>query len=42
MDSLFGVVVAAIVLFPWSLLALMVGGAFWGRVRARVQVRHRR
>lgn len=42
MDSVFGIVVGVILLFPWSLVAMMIGGAFWGRVRASVQVRHRR
>jgi hypothetical protein len=42
MDSFFGIVIAVILLFPWSLVAMMVGGACWGRVRTLVQVRHRR
>ena len=42
MDSMYGVVLGVILLFPWSIVAMMVAGTFWGRIRAFVQVRRRR
>jgi ABC-type uncharacterized transport system permease subunit len=42
MDSVYGMVLAVILVFPWSLVAIMVGGACWGRVRALVRIRHHR
>jgi hypothetical protein len=42
MDSVYGMVLAVILVFPWSLVAIMVGGACWDRVRAFVSVRSRR
>ncbi len=42
MDNIYGVVVAVILLFPWSLVALMVAGTFWGRARESARVRTRR
>jgi hypothetical protein len=41
-DSLYGVILGVILLFPWSLVAMMVAGTFWGRVRAAADVRRRR
>jgi ABC-type uncharacterized transport system permease subunit len=40
-DSLYGVILGVILLFPWSLVAMMVAGAFWGRIRAFAHVRNR-
>lgn len=40
-DGLYGVILGVILLFPWSLVAMMVAGAFWGRIRAFVHVRSR-
>jgi ABC-type uncharacterized transport system permease subunit len=42
MDGLYGVVLGAILLFPWSIVAMMVAGTFWGRIRAVAHVRRRR
>jgi hypothetical protein len=42
MDNIYGVVVAVILLFPWSLVALMIAGTLWGRVRESVPIRSRR
>ena len=41
-DGMYGVVLGLILLFPWSIVALMVAGAFLGRIRALVLVRRRR
>lgn len=41
-DGMYGVVLGVILLFPWSLVAMMVAGTFWGRIRALVHVRRRR
>jgi ABC-type uncharacterized transport system permease subunit len=41
MDGVYGVVLGVILLFPWSLVAMMVAGAFWGRFRGVVHVRRR-
>ena len=41
-DGMYGVVLGVILLFPWSIVGLMVAGGFWGRVRALVHVRRRR
>ena len=41
-DSMYGVVLGVILLFPWSIVGLMVAGGFWGRIRALVHVRRRR
>jgi hypothetical protein len=41
-DGMYGVVLGVILLFPWSIVALMVAGVFWGRIRAVVHVRRRR
>ncbi len=39
-NSVYGVVMAALLLFPWSLVVVMVGGSAWqkaqGRLRSRV------
>ena len=42
MDSLYGVVLGVILLFPWSIVAMMVAGTFWGRMRSTAHVRRRR
>jgi ABC-type uncharacterized transport system permease subunit len=42
MDSVYAVVLGVILVFPWSIVAMMVAGTFWSRVRAFVQVRRRR
>lgn len=42
MDSLYGVVLGVILLFPWSIVAMLVAGTFWGRTRATADVRRRR
>ena len=41
-DGMYGVVLGVILLFPWSIVALMVAGTFWGRIRAFVHVGRRR
>ncbi len=41
-DGVYGVVLGVILLFPWSLVAMMVAGTFWGRIRALVHVRRHR
>ncbi len=41
-DGMYGVILGVILLFPWSIVAMMVAGAFWGRIRASVHVRRRR
>ena len=41
MDSAYGIVIGAILLFPWSIVALMLARMFWSRVRAFVDLRHR-
>ena len=41
-DGMYGVVLGVILLFPWSIVAMMVAGTFWGRIRAFVHVRRRR
>jgi hypothetical protein len=41
-DGMYGVVLGVILLFPWSIVGLMVAGGFWGRIRALVHVRRRR
>jgi ABC-type uncharacterized transport system permease subunit len=41
-EGMYGVILGVILLFPWSVVAMMVAGTFWGRIRAIVQVRRRR
>jgi hypothetical protein len=42
MESLYGVVVGVILLFPWSLVGIMVAGSVWARVKPNGRVRDRR
>lgn len=42
MDGFYGVVLGVILFFPWSIVAMMVAGTFWGRIRAAAEVRRRR
>lgn len=42
MDSLYSVVLGVVLLFPWSIVAMMVAGAVRGRVRAAAEDRRRR
>ncbi len=41
-DGMYGVILGVILLCPWSIVAMMVAGAFWGRIRASVHVRRGR
>jgi hypothetical protein len=41
MDSVYGIVIGVILLFPWSIVALMLARMFWSRVRAFVVIRQR-
>lgn len=42
MDTMYGLIVAVILLFPWSLVGIMVAGSVWERVRLSGRVRDRR
>jgi hypothetical protein len=43
MDNAYGIVIGVILLFPWFIMAIMVTGALWTKVRtfARFQSRSR-
>jgi hypothetical protein len=38
-NSVYGVVMAGILLFPWSLVLVMVGGSVWQKVQGRFRAR---
>ncbi len=42
MDSIYGVVISFILLFPWSLVAAMLAGALWTKIKGPDSVRHSR
>lgn len=42
MENLYGVIVGLILLFPWSLVGIMVAGSVWARVKPSGRVRDRR
>jgi hypothetical protein len=41
-DGMYGIVLGVILLFPWSIVAMMVAGTCWDRIRALAHVRRRR
>jgi hypothetical protein len=38
-NTVYGIVMAALLLFPWSLVVVMVGGSAWQRVQGRLRSR---
>jgi hypothetical protein len=42
MENVYGLVVGVVLLFPWSLVGIMVAGSVWARVKPSGRVRDRR
>jgi hypothetical protein len=42
MENVYGLIVGVILLFPWSLVGIMVAGSVWERVRPNGRDRDRR
>jgi hypothetical protein len=42
MDNVYGFIVGAILLFPWSLVGIMVAGSVWGKAKPSGRVRDHR
>ncbi len=36
-NSVYGIVMAGLLLFPWSLVVVMVGGSVWQKVQGRLR-----
>jgi hypothetical protein len=41
MDNAYGIILGVILLFPWSVVLIMVAGTFWGKDRTFVRLQDR-